>query len=154
MLEPCRKFGDIRDNWPYYYTFQMENNKGADQTVRMRGWSAPLLFTINKVRVSLVETHMLSKLEEFLEKEGLRAGLPSEAIDKVAKERKAEVTHFVMPYITQFTGMELVQKNECFFMFFEDWKLEIQCLIQSGVVSNLISWNNPFPFTMSTLTLI
>ena len=74
----------------------MENNKGADQTVRMRGWSAPLLFTIKKVRVSRVETHMLSKLvEELLEKEGLRAGLPNEAIDKVTNEKKAEVSHFV-----------------------------------------------------------
>ena len=67
--------------------------------IRLRGcagWSAPLLFTINKVRVSREETHMLSKLEgELLEKEGLRAGLPSEAIDKVTKEKKAEVTHFV-----------------------------------------------------------
>ena len=59
---------------------------------------------------------MLSKLEgELLEKEGLRAGLPNEAIDKVTKEKKAEVTHFVKPYITQFFGMEPVQKNECSF---------------------------------------
>ena len=87
---------------------------------------------------------MLSKLKgELLEKEGLRAGLPSEAIDKVTKEKKAEVTHFFKPYITQFSGMEPVQKNEC---SFEDWKLEIQCLIQSGAVSNLISWNNPILF--------
>ena len=81
---------------------------------------------------------MLSKLGERLEKEGLRAGLPNEAIDRVTKEKKAEVTHFVKPYITQFSGMEPVQKNEC---SFEDWKLEIPCLIQLGAVSKLIHFH-------------
>ena len=36
MLEPCRKFGDKRDIWPNSFTFETENNKGADQTARMR----------------------------------------------------------------------------------------------------------------------
>ena len=40
-----------------YFTFQLANNKAADQTAR----SAPLLFASNKVRVSRVETHTMLK---------------------------------------------------------------------------------------------
>ena len=29
-------YGELRDIWPSYHTFQIANNKGADQTVRMR----------------------------------------------------------------------------------------------------------------------
>ena len=97
---------------------------------------------------------------ELLEKEeGLRkqiqSGLPSEAIDKVTIKKKAEVTHFVKPYITPFSGMEPVQKNEC---SFEDWKLEIQCLIQSGaypdyIVAQCIRNSLKVPAKRATVTL-
>ena len=43
------------------FTFQIANNKGADQTAGCTGWSAPLSFPSNKVRVSRVETHMMLK---------------------------------------------------------------------------------------------
>ena len=29
-------FGELRDIWPCYFTFQKENDKGADKTARMR----------------------------------------------------------------------------------------------------------------------
>ena len=89
--------------------------------------------TANREKELRRKEEYLKKMEgELLEKEeGLRrqiqSGLPSEAIDKVTIKKKAEVTHFVKPYITPFSGMEPVQKNEC---SFEDWKLEIQCFIQ------------------------
>ena len=43
---------------------------------------------------------------------------------------KADVTHFLKPYLTQFSGTEPVPKNES---SFEDWKAETQCLIKSTV---------------------
>ena len=97
--------------------------------------------TANREKELSRKEEYLKKMEgELLEKEeGLRkqiqSGLPIEAIDKVTKEKKAQVTHFVKPYITPFSGMEPVQKNEC---SFEDWKLEIQCLIQSGAYPDYI----------------
>ena len=30
------KNGELRDIWSSYFTFQIENNKGTDQTARMR----------------------------------------------------------------------------------------------------------------------
>ena len=97
--------------------------------------------TANREKELSRKEEYLKKMEgELLEKEeGLRkqiqSGLPIEAIDKVTKEKKAQVTHFVKPNITPFSGMEPVQKNEC---SFEDWKLEIQCLIQSGAYPDYI----------------
>ena len=97
--------------------------------------------TANREKELSRKEEYLKKMEgELLEKEeGLRkqiqSGLPIEAIDKVTKEKKAQVTHFVRQYITPFSGMEPVQKNEC---SFEDWKLEIQCLIQSGAYPDYI----------------
>ena len=97
--------------------------------------------TANREKELSRKEEYLKKMEgELLEKEeGLRrqiqSGLPIEAIDKVTKEKKAQVTHFVKPYITPFSGMEPVQKNEC---SFEDWKLEIQCLIQSAAYPDYI----------------
>lgn len=44
-------------------------------------------------------------------------------------ERKTEIAHFVKPYITPFSGNDPLPKNET---TFEDWKVEIQCLIKSG----------------------
>ena len=41
----CSKFG--------YYTFQKLNNKGADQSARMRWWSAPVLYAYSKRQVFL-----------------------------------------------------------------------------------------------------
>ena len=97
--------------------------------------------TANREKELSRKEEYLKKMEgELLEKEeGLRkqiqSGLPSEAIDKVTIKKKAEVAHFVKPYITPFSGMEPVQKNEC---SFEDWKLELQCLIQSGAYPDYI----------------
>ena len=97
--------------------------------------------TANREKELSRKEEYLKKMEgELLEKEeGLRkqiqSGLPSEAIDKVTIKKKAEVTHFVKPYITPFSGIEPVQKNEC---SFEDWKLEIQCLIQLGAYPDYI----------------
>ena len=84
--------------------------------------------TANREKELSRKEEYVKKMEgELLEKEeGLRkqiqSGSPIEEIDKVTKEKKAQVTHFVKPYITPFSGMEPVQKNEC---SFEDWKLEI-----------------------------
>ena len=36
MLKPTKIFGELRDIWPCYFTFQIANDKGADQTARMR----------------------------------------------------------------------------------------------------------------------
>ena len=37
MLKPIKKkIVELRDIWPIYFTFQIANNKGADQTARMR----------------------------------------------------------------------------------------------------------------------
>ena len=36
MLKPTKSNGEFRDIWPSYFTFQIVNNKGADQTARMR----------------------------------------------------------------------------------------------------------------------
>ena len=41
-----------------YYTLQGANNKGADQTVLMPGWSWPLLFKCNHVRFSRNEAQL------------------------------------------------------------------------------------------------
>ena len=48
---------------------------------------------------------------------------------------KADVTHFLKPYLTQFSGTEPVPKNES---SFEDWKAETQCLIKSTVYPDYI----------------
>ena len=48
---------------------------------------------------------------------------------------KADVTHFLKPYLTQFSGTEPVPKNES---SFEDWKAETQCLIKSKVYPDYI----------------
>ena len=58
MLKPTFFFRELGDIWPSYFTFQIANNKGADQTA----WSAPLLFTSNNVNVARVEAHMMLKL--------------------------------------------------------------------------------------------
>ena len=58
MLKPTIFFRELGDIWPSYFTFQIANNKGADQTA----WSAPLLFTSNNVNVARVEAHMMLKL--------------------------------------------------------------------------------------------
>ena len=36
MLKPTKLFGELRDILPCYLTFQIANDKGADQTARMR----------------------------------------------------------------------------------------------------------------------
>ena len=36
MLKPTKLFGELRDILPCYFTFQIANDKGADQTARMR----------------------------------------------------------------------------------------------------------------------
>lgn len=41
---------------------------------------------------------------------------------------KADVTHFVKPYVNTFSGTEPVPKNES---TFEEWKMEIEYLIKS-----------------------
>ena len=48
---------------------------------------------------------------------------------------KADVTHFLKPYLTQFSGTEPVPENES---SFEDWKAETQCLIKSKVYPDYI----------------
>ena len=48
---------------------------------------------------------------------------------------KADVTHFLKPYLTQFSGTEPELKNES---SFEDWKAETQCLIKSKVYPDYI----------------
>ena len=60
MLKPTKN-GELRIFWPSYSTFQISNNKGADQTVHRAGWSTPLLFASNKVRVSRLEAYMMLK---------------------------------------------------------------------------------------------
>ena len=35
MLKPTKIFGELRDIWPCYFTFQIGNDKSADQTGRM-----------------------------------------------------------------------------------------------------------------------
>ena len=35
-VEAHPKNGELRGTWPSYFTFQISNNKGADQTARMR----------------------------------------------------------------------------------------------------------------------
>ena len=73
--------------------------------------------TANREKELSRKEEYLKKMEgELLEKEeGLRkqiqSGLPSEAIDKVTIKKKAEVTHFVKPYITPFSGIEPVQQT-------------------------------------------
>ena len=54
---------------------------------------------------------------ELLEKEEgsrkqIQLGLPSEAIDKVAIKKEAEVTHFVKPYITPFSHIYITATFE------------------------------------------
>ena len=36
MLKPTKIFGELRDNCPCYFTFQIANDKGAEQNARMR----------------------------------------------------------------------------------------------------------------------
>ena len=53
MLKPMENYG--------YFTFQIANNKCADQTARMRRLICALLFASNKVSVSRFEAHMMVK---------------------------------------------------------------------------------------------
>ena len=57
-LKPTKHNEKLRDIWPsyMYFTFQIANYKGADQTARM-----PLLLASNKVRVSRIEAHVMLK---------------------------------------------------------------------------------------------
>ena len=36
MLKPTKIFGELRDIRPCYFTFQIANDKGADQPARVR----------------------------------------------------------------------------------------------------------------------
>ena len=47
--------------------------------------------------------------------------------------KKADTLHFVKPYITPFSGIDPVPKNES---SFEDWRIEIRSLIESGEYSD------------------
>ena len=48
----------------------------------------------------------------------------------------ADVTHFLKPYLTHFSGTEPVPKNES---SFEDWKAETQCLISQRYILTILS---------------
>ena len=74
-----------------------------------------------------MERELLQKEEEIAQK--IRSGITLRPITIDSTEKKADVTHFTKPYITQFSSTDPVPKNES---SFEDWKLEIQCLIKSG----------------------
>ena len=47
--------------------------------------------------------------------------------------RKSDTLHFVKPYVTPFSGIDPVPKNES---SFEDWRVEIRSLIESGEYSD------------------
>ena len=61
ILKPTKTNGEFKGIWLSYFTFQIVNNKGADQTTRLRRLVCALLFTSIKVRVSRVDVHMMFK---------------------------------------------------------------------------------------------
>ena len=75
----------------------------------------------------------LKKLEEDLNRkeDEIRSKIQAGAtIQPSADEavKKSDITHFIKPYISQFSGTEPLPKNES---TFETWKLEIQCLMKT-----------------------
>ena len=88
---------------------------------------------------------LLQRKEELEKKEKYLRQLEEEQLNKqsgvetniksVTAPPKAEVTHFLKPYLTQFYGAEPTPKNES---TFEDWKAETQCLIKTKVYPDYI----------------
>ncbi|MCG8034659.1 MAG: hypothetical protein JAZ03_21150, partial [Candidatus Thiodiazotropha taylori] len=88
------------------------------------------------------ESHLefLRKKEELERKERYLKELEGELLNKEENLRrtgkaesastKAEVTHFMKPLLTTFSGIEPTPKNES---SFEDWKAETQCLLKSKI---------------------
>lgn len=88
---------------------------------------------------------LLQRKEELEKKEKYLRQLEEEQLNKQSGVEtnikcdtappKAEVTHFLKPYLTQFSGAEPTPKNES---TFEDWKAETQCLIKTKVYPDYI----------------
>ena len=79
------------------------------------------------------EQDLLKKEEEMTAR--IRDGVALEPSPELIVERgkKADTLHFVKPYITPFSGIDPVPKNES---SFEDWRVEIRSLIESGEYSD------------------
>ena len=79
------------------------------------------------------EQDLLKKEEEMTAR--IRDGMALRPSPELIVERgkKADTLHFVKPYITPFSGIDPVPKNES---SFEDWRVEIRSLIESGEYSD------------------
>ena len=79
------------------------------------------------------EQDLLKKEEEMTARirEGAAVRPSPEII--AGNRKKADTLHFVKPYITPFSGIDPVPKNES---SFEDWRVEIRSLIESGEFSD------------------
>lgn len=100
---------------------QMEMQKQTDTGVSLKEKELEK----KELYLKQFEQELLRKEEELRNK--IRTGDVSTPV--VKEEKKADITHFVKPYITPFSGNDPLPKNEA---TFEDWKVEIQCLIKSG----------------------
>ena len=98
-----------------------------------------------------LEHDLLKKEEELSER--IRKGSSMSHI--VERERQPDVIHPVKPNITPFSGADPIPKNES---CFEDWRVEIQSIIESGrypdyVVTQLIRNALKQPAKKAVLTL-
>lgn len=89
----------------------------------------------NKEKELQRKEEYLKKLEQDLLKKESEISTKIQGVsltDKTSEEpsKKAEVAHFVKPYVNPFSGTEPTPKNE---NTFEDWKVEIESLIKSQV---------------------
>ena len=58
--EANQKYGKLRDIWPSYFTFQMANNKGPDQTTQMHRLVCAFAFCKQQSQ-GFIEFHMMLK---------------------------------------------------------------------------------------------
>lgn len=80
-----------------------------------------------------LEQELLQKEEEIRAK--IQTGSTTEKSDGESS-KKVDITHFVKPYVNPFSGIEPTPKNE---NSFEDWKVEIECLIKSKIYPDYIA---------------
>lgn len=124
-----------KDEKIYLLTKQLEQQQLLlqHQEEQPQEQQQPTAEPINKEEELRKKEEYLKKLEEDLNKKEdeirteIQTGATAQpSVDEAVK--KSDITHFIKPYISQFSGIEPIPKNES---SFETWKLEIQCLMKT-----------------------
>ena len=116
-----KEFQDNEQKKEDQYQITHDRNQKEDELIRKEEY------------LKQFEQDLLKEEEEMTAK--IREGValrPSPELT-AGSRKKANTLHFVKPYITPFSGTDPVPKNES---SFEDWRIEIRSLIESGEFSD------------------